>query len=263
VDGTALPSKFEKPKGMKRYALIACEVLYRECCHLTATTRNTVDHIWLSQGLHDLGPERMSARIQQAIDAVPVGVYDAILLGFGLCNNGVVGLHAGELPLVIPKAHDCITLFLGSRCRYRNLFDGAPGTYYLTTGWIERDDSVLEDSQGGTIQDKLGLGMSWEDLCEKYGEDNAAFIAETMGDLTQHYSRLVYIRMPFEQDSCFEDAAREGARSRGWEFESIPGDLSLLCNLVDGRWKDDFIVLQPGDSVAPSYDDHVICSCRG
>ncbi|MBT3374179.1 MAG: DUF1638 domain-containing protein [Lentisphaerae bacterium] len=254
-------AQFQRPDCTNRYALIACEVLYRECCHLTATGRHTIDHFWLSQGLHDLGPERMSARIQEQIDSLPGGVHDAVLLGFGLCNNGIAGLRAGEVPLVVPKAHDCITLFLGSRCRYRELFDGAPGTYYLTTGWLERDDSVAEDDEGATIQDQLGLGMSWEELCEKYGEENAAFVAETMGDLTQNYSRLVYIRMPFEQDSHFEDTARAGAQAKGWEFASVPGDLRLLSNLLAGHWDEDFVVAQPGETLAPSYDEHVVCPC--
>jgi hypothetical protein len=39
--------------------------------------------------------------------------------------------------MIIPKAHDCITLFLGSKERYRTYFDAHPGTYWYTPGWVE------------------------------------------------------------------------------------------------------------------------------
>jgi hypothetical protein len=61
----------------------------------------------------------MSARIQESIDRVDPARHEAVLLGYGLCNNGVVGLHA-PVPLVISRAHDCITLLLGSRERYNH-----------------------------------------------------------------------------------------------------------------------------------------------
>jgi hypothetical protein len=246
----------------RRFLLLACEVLYRELSHLCARSFHRIDPVWLSQGLHDLGSERMVAEIQKRIDEVADGDYDAILLGFALCNNGTLGLHCEHTPLVMPKAHDCITLFLGSRERYQTLFDENPGTYYLTTGWMERDDSQA-DVEGTSVQDQMGLGMSYAEMVEKYGEENAKFLAETMGGMTVHYNRLLYIRQEFEDGLGFEEEARAAAEERGWEFVAVPGDLTILERLVGGDWNDDFAVAQPGETFAATYDANVLCArCR-
>ena len=59
----------------------------------------------------------MSARLGEILASVDESKYEAILLGYGLCSNGLVGLTARSIPLVIP-VHDCITLFLGSKEQY-------------------------------------------------------------------------------------------------------------------------------------------------
>jgi len=246
----------------KRFLLLACEVLYRELSHLSARSPHRIDPVWLSQGLHDLGSVRMVAGIQERIDQVEPGQYDAILLGFALCNNGTLGLHCAHTPLVMPKAHDCITFFLGSRERYQELFAENPGTYYLTTGWMERDDSQA-DVEGDTVQEQMGLGMSHAEMVEKYGEENAAFLAETMGGMTAHYNRMLYIRQEFEAGLGFEEEAQAAAAERGWEFAVVAGDLRLLRQLVDGTWDDDFVVAPPGETFAATYDENVVCvRCR-
>jgi hypothetical protein len=250
-----------RPPGSQRLAFVGCEVIYREVCFLTASCRHMIDHIWLSQGLHDLGPEKMSARIQETVDTIEEGTYDAILLGFALCNNGIVGVRANHTPLVVPKAHDCITLFLGSRGRYREYFDAHPGTYYLTSGWIERDTGVATQGPADNIADALGLGMSLAELREKYGDENAAFIAETLQGLTRHYSRIAFIEAEFDAGLGFREAAEEAAREKGWEFSVVPGDLSLLRRLLNGPWDEDFAVVEPGCAIGVTHDADIIAPC--
>jgi len=243
---------------------LGCEVLYREVCSLVATCPHTVDVTWLSQGLHDLGGEKMAAEIQKAIDALTPGRYDAILLGFALCNNGVLGLTCPHAPIVVPKAHDCIALFLGSRHRYREYFDAHPGTFFLTTGWMERDDSKPAGAEHETHQHQMGLDLTWDEMVKQYGEENARFLRETLGNMTVHYSRLAYIAMPYDRDLGFETEARKVAAGKGWEFDRLEGDLGLLAKLLSGEWDDDMAVVEPGQTLAPTYDAHVLCArcCR-
>jgi hypothetical protein len=235
---------------------ICCEVLYREICLLAAQSPHTCDLEFLPKGLHDLGVERMRARLQERIDAVPPGRYEAIVLVYGLCNNGVVGLHSPHTRLVLPRAHDCIALFMGSRRRYRDYFNAHPGTYYKTTGWIERDDPAGAGEDG--VSQKLGLFMKREELIGKYGEENADYILETMGDGLSNYNRMVYIRMGLDCEAPFAERARREAAQKGWEFEEVEGSLQLLRKLLAGVWdREDFLTLAPGESVQPSHDEDV------
>ena len=73
--------------------ILACEVAFREICWATARSASLVDLEFLSQGYHDnsdIGRERL----QERIDAVPEGKFDALLLGYALCNNMVVEVYS-------------------------------------------------------------------------------------------------------------------------------------------------------------------------
>jgi hypothetical protein len=241
---------------------IGCEVLFREICLLSATAEPCIDHRWLSQGLHDLGAEKMRARLQEELENIPEGIYDGIILGLGLCNNSIVELGHPTLPLIVPRAHDCITLFMGSRQAYADYFNAHPGTYYLTAGWIERDEINLE-SLDDNIQNTLGLTMQYETLVAQYGEDNAAYLMEELGDLTTHYSRLAYIDTGVDTNGRYSALAEELAAAKEWEFEVLTGDLSLLRRLVNAEWDDDFVIVPPGGSIQACHDFSIICSsCR-
>jgi len=128
----------------KRLKFIGCEIIYREACVLAARSPHIVDLQFLRKGLHDLETAQMLASVQSAVDQVADG-YDAILLGYARCSDGVVGLTARSVPVVVPRAHDCITFFFGSRRAYREYFDARPGTYYRTTGWEERQSAGGDD----------------------------------------------------------------------------------------------------------------------
>ena len=82
----------------KRFKLLACEIIHREACLLAAQSRNVVDVEFLGKGLHDRGKECMVQTIQEAVNAVATKDYDAILLGYGRCNDGIVGLRAVDIP---------------------------------------------------------------------------------------------------------------------------------------------------------------------
>jgi hypothetical protein len=240
-----------------RLKLIACEILYREVCAVVARSVNQVDVEFLQKGLHDIGQAGMNARLREVLAAVDAA-YDAVLLGYGLCSNGLVGLAAGGIPLVIPRAHDCITLFLGSKERYLEYFESHPGVYFKTSGWIERGENTPQQNPQ-SIARKSGMLMSYEELAARYGDDNAKFLCEQLGNMTRNYTGIAYIEMGIEPDDRFERTARQQAAERGWTFQKLRGDLSLLQSLVDGPWDDDrFLVVPPGHRVAASFDERII-----
>jgi len=241
-----------------RLKLISCEVFYREMCHVIARSPNLVDLEFLPKGLHDIGSSRMRARMQAVVDGVDSNLYDAILLGYGLCNNGLAGVVAPAIPLVLPRAHDCITLFLGSRKRYIDYFNANPGVYFKTTGWIDRGTA-----SGGlkqlSIQQQAGLNARLEEFIARYGEDNGRYLFDMLGDDKHNYGQFTFIEMGVEPNNSYEEQTRNDAAQRNWKFEKVPGSMALIQRLVDGPWsEDDFLVVPPGQAIAGSYDDDVI-----
>jgi hypothetical protein len=245
-----------------RFKLIACEVLYRELCFCVARSPHQIDIEFLPKGLHDIGCVGMLQRLQSAVDAVDASRYDVLLLGYGLCNNGIAGLRARSIPIVIPRAHDCMTLFFGAKERYLAHFNANPGTYYLTTGWLERGEATGELHQL-SISSQSGIDMTYEQMVEKYGEDNAKFLFEQLGDPTKHYRHMTFIEMGIEPDDSFRAAAERKAAEHHLDFRMIRGDMRLIEQLVNSEWdQHDFLLVQPGERVKVDYTENIIAAER-
>ena len=227
-----------------RLKLISCEVFYREMCTAVARSTNQVDIEFPPKGLHDIGCVGMLERVQATLDKVDEREYEAVLFGYGLCNNGLAGLKARSIPIVLPRAHDCITLFLGSKERYLEYFNNNPGVYFKTTGWIERGEVSGELSQI-TIKHKSGMDYTYTELVEKYGEDNAKYLYDELYDDKRNYSQFTFIEMGIEPDDSFERKTREEAAILvdDREFEFAPreglgvavdlGTTTLVAQLLD------------------------------
>ena len=239
-----------------RLFCLACEVLARPLYLSAARSPHIVDIELFRRGLHN-DPADLRARLQARIDEVSPAHYDAIVMGYGLCGQAAAGLIARDIPIVIPRAHDCITLFLGGRETYRYQFDTFPGTYWYALDYVERDDGT-----GGS----LALGATaavevdevYEEYVRKYGKDNADYLMEVMGAWQQHYKRAALIDMGVGDVTAVEARAQADASRRGWTFERVPGDVVLIHRLLAGDWGDDFLVVQPGEQVQMTYDEAVI-----
>ena len=229
--------------------LIACRVLYREFCYYAAISRNLVELRFLEQGLH-MDPDKLRESVQAEIDAADESDdCDAILIGYGLCSNGMEGLRSKKHRVVIPRAHDCITFFLGSKERYMDYFENQPGTYWYTPGWIETDGAA----------DKHRYDAVYQGFVDKYGEDNARYLFEVMQGWIEHYDQAAYIDLGFGDNTPYREHTQAVAAERGWKYVEVEGDPRLVIDLLEGNWDDDrFLVVEPGETVRAAHDECIL-----
>lgn len=243
-----------------RFLCLTCEALARPVYYCAALAPHIVDVVLVERGLHHK-PDDLRNILQQHINSANPAVYDHILLVYGLCGKATAGLSAKTIPLVIPRVHDCISLFLGSRQRYQDQFENHPGTYWYAQDYIERADGTASSlSMGADFEDDIH--KVYEEYVAKYGQDNADYLMEVMGAWKQHYQRAVYIDMGISDGKQVQTRAEQEAARRGWSFEKIAGDLLLIRGLIEGVWSSgtnqDFLVVPPGSKVVMSFDDNVI-----
>jgi hypothetical protein len=242
-----------------RLKAIVCQVFTREFEDVLTRSPHAVDLESIPMGLHTLGVE-MRPHLQERIDAADAEGYDAILLGYALCGRGTEGLRAGRTKLVLPRAHDCIGILMGSRHSYQRYFDDHPGVYYRSPGWVEFQTPDLKLEPAFPSQKSpMGENSTREELVAKYGEENGAFLYEQFSAFRHNYTGLTYISSGIAGDDAFRTQARAEAAANGWKFEDVTGSTTLLQRLVDGDWDNaDFLVVPPGSAIRANMSEDIV-----
>jgi len=246
--------------------IIACDVFTREVCYCVAQSPHAVDLEFTPKGAHN-DPDVLRALIQERIDAAHNSerTYDAIVLCLGLCGNSTVGLIGRGTPLVLPRAHDCCTLFLGSKERFKQVFGDRPSTPFSSVGYIEHGGELMREADH--VRQQTGLNETFDDYVREYGEDNAQHLWETLhpGSVTHEQDPVVFIEMPELDDASRAESCRQTAEAEGKQFEKLEGSLELIRKLVFGEWNErDILVIGEGESVAGVYDwDTVVKAVPG
>lgn len=207
--------------------IIACSTLRDE----VESLRGDLSVEYVDGFLHDT-PGVLRDTLNARIAATPADC--TILLAYARCSNGTAGLVAGRHRLVLPACDDCIALLLGSRAAYKREFAAHPGTYYYTRGWIEE------------VQDPYHVYLK---LIDKYGEKRARWLA--LMELA-NYTRLAVI------DTGTYDLTRADAYVAkvsalfGLSAHHLGGSLRLLEKLIRGPHDDEFLVVEPGETLDES-----------
>lgn len=183
----------------------------------------------LDFGLH-LTPEKLRNTLQETIDAASFEA-DTIILGYGLCSMAVVGLKATKCTLVVPRVDDCIAIFLGSHTAYKQQASQEPGTYYLTKGWIEVNDTPFAE---------------YKRLTERYGLERADRIMKLM---FKNYTRLAFIDTGHYEQERYREYARSMAKQFELRYEELIGSKALIKKMIYGPWDADFVIAHPGETI--------------
>lgn len=212
--------------GPVQTTIIACKTIVNEMLPFLSpdTTYQSVE-----PGLH-LQPEKLRSALQAMIDDITAHTA-TIILGYGLCSMGVIGLQAACSTLVVPRRDDCIAIFLGSRKAYKKELNQEPGTYFLSKGWIEAGITLLDDLK--KMQVRYGKGQA-ERLMQR---------------LLQHYRRLAFIDMGYNNAEPYRQFSRKAARELKLDYREIRGTPEFLAKICNGPWDDEFVVAPPGHTV--------------
>lgn len=232
----------------KKYYVISCHMLWREFCHFASLSENIFNFRFLKQGLHNT-PDLLRKELQEAIDTVDNDGYNAILIGYGLCSNGIVGITSRKTRLVVMKGHDCITFLLGSKERYKSYFDSHPGTYWYSPGWIDT----------GTQPGKDRYETVYQEYLEKYGEDNAQYLMDMDEGWYREYSNAAYVDLGLCDASQYKKYTKDCAQWLKWNYDEMEGNKHLLTDFVSGNWNsEDFLIAEPGQRIIASNDNRII-----
>lgn len=198
-----------------------------------------VPAVWLDVQLHN-SPKKLGAALQDEIDALAEPSF--VIVGYGLCGNGLVGVKARQHTLVIPRTHDCVAIFLGSHQRYVQRFFASPNTYYLTKGWIDARDEPLAD---------------YQDYVKEFDEETADYLFEMK---YKNYRKICLVGFSQQELDDYRERAAAVAdfmdkRFGGVVLEETLGSTALIETLVriagqPSDADDEFVVVRPGGEIS-------------
>jgi len=222
--------------------IVACKVL-QDVLERLLPAELTQNVSFMDYGLHRV-PAKMTGSLQEVI--ADIEEPSLVVLGYGLCGNGLRGIKAGPHTLLVPRTDDCIALLLGSYQAYVREFQTVPGTYYLTKGWLESGSNPLQE---------------YEEYRPKYGDKEAMWI---MDQQYQNYERLVLVARTQEDLDTYRPQAQEIAQfcaRWGMRYEEILGSDQYVERLIEASaalgnghsspdWLDsDFVIIPPGGEI--------------
>ncbi|AFV03039.1 hypothetical protein UNSWDHB_494 [Dehalobacter sp. UNSWDHB] len=207
--------------------IVACQTIKHELNLAISETKVEYPIVFVDSGLH-IYPDKLRLAIQDTVNRIDH--VDTILMAFGYCGNGLLGIKAETARLIIPKAHDCISLLLGSNETRQKIMKEA-GTYFLTKGWLEYERNILADFEG---------------CVQRHGQKRAL---EVMKTLLHHYQRLMVIDTKAYESSDILKTTQKFADTIGLRHEEYPGSMRFLNKLLTGPWDEEFIILEQGQKM--------------
>jgi len=242
-----------------RIKLICCDVFLRIVSAFVAESTHIIDVEYVPMLDHDK-PAELRDDLQRRIDAAAQKRnYDLFLISYGLCGNSTAGLRC-PVQMIMPRVHDCCTMFMGSRDRFHAEFGQSLSMRWSTCGYYER--SYMEGGLENYSSHSRETYPEYRELIEKYGEENAEYVWDTMHPEIETpeaaYIRIEGFEVPGYMEGFAEQVERQGKTVRYME-----GDAGYLRDLVNGPWDDErFLTVPAGQKITAVYDMETVVTAE-
>lgn len=206
--------------------IIACNTLRDEVETVLRQEKLDIGVVWFPSGLHNV-PAELNQRIQEELDKLPQ--CDHVLLAMAYCGNSIAGVKTRDFTLTVPRVDDCISLLLG---RVKTRVEDYKGVYFMTAGWLRGERNMMTE---------------YRYTLEKYGPRRGERIFQA---LFRNYTDMAML-----DSGCFDKAAVEEEMRRSAEtlklgYREIPGDLTMLRQLLTGPWPEDkYLTVEPNSTI--------------
>jgi hypothetical protein len=155
--------------------------------------------------------------------------------------------------LVVPRAHDCITVFMGSKEAYAAHQRRCPTCYYYTPGW----------NRERRVPGPENLAARRAELAKKFEPDDVEYLLETERAQWAMRNTATYLDLDTDDAEAEAGYARQCAAWLGWKFERLRGDPALLRDLLWGNWDAQrFQIVEPGEQLSHSPDEMIFRADR-
>jgi hypothetical protein len=240
----------ETPK--RKQLLISCGMLSDELKTAYQKCNADCKIIWMKRALHN-HPQSLKESLLTMINEHQD--QDDIMLTYGLCGNGTLGIKSPDTRLIIPRFHDCIHQIIQS-----------VDNYTVGNGEQWKIDETLKNKQKQTMAGHLYLTRSWtldqeamlqqsQAIIKKYGEHQGQ---EILNEMYGSYTDIDVIDTgAYDVGPVFQyalDAANiNNLNENQLKVNQIKGSTLILEKMLRGEWDVDFIVLEPGEELTQNH----------
>ena len=203
--------------------VISCNIFET---YIPSYITDSYDVVYLEIGLHNY-PNRLASAIQKEINRSID--YEKIIILYGLCGNALLQIHANEVPVIVIRAHDCLSILLGGYHNYMKYFENRKSEPWTCKG-------LLENRQEAYIKD-------YQQWVKEYGQEEADYLKSVL-----YQTCNIYIKMD-ENDNHSN------------YLEIILGDIKYLETIL-ALTNDDLLQLAKNEKLILTNDHHVITSYK-
>lgn len=222
-----------KPQEIKNppshTVILACSAMSLHVAAAQKTMKTDFPVIEVDSSFHE-NPSKMRQKIIETLEQMEKSI-DTVLVAMGFCGGSWEDI-ATDKRVVIPRVDDCITLLLHTDDTwYPNLKQC--GHLYL------RDD----------IEGKFSPKSIKKNLCSQYGDSEGSFVFRTwFGSYTN--ADIIDTGAYDCHSEAYMLEAMENADLMEATLDYVPGSNLILEKLVSGRWDQQFLVIEPGNTVS-------------